>query len=90
MYIFSYEGCLTAGHNKIHIYTKKYFKMHIKPKIYHSLDKASYNESLYNIYIVPDVYYCNKYEIIVYTHIIQCSQCHNYNVLVVPHARRSL
>ena len=66
--------------------------MHIKPKIYHSLDKTSYNESLYNIYIVPDVYYCNKYEIIVYTHIIQCSQCHNYNVLVVPHAhaRRSL
>ena len=35
----------TARHNKIHIYTKKYFKMHIKPKIYHSLDKASYNES---------------------------------------------
>ena len=24
---------------------KKYFKMHIKPKIYHSLDKASYNGS---------------------------------------------
>ena len=47
-------------------------------------------KALYNIYIVPDVYYCNKYEIIVYTHIIQCSQCHNYNVLVVPHARRSL
>ena len=43
-------------------------------------------KALYNIYIVPDVYYCNKYEIIVYTHIIQCSQCHNYNVLVVPHA----
>ena len=29
-------------------------------------------KALYNIYIVPDVYYCNKYEIIVYTHIIQC------------------
>ena len=26
-------------------------------------------KALYNIYIVPDVYYCNKYEIIVYTHI---------------------
>ena len=47
-------------------------------------------KALYNIYIVPDVYYCKKYEIIVYTHIKQCSQCHNYNVLVVPHARRSL
>ena len=23
---------------------KKYFEMHIKPKIYHRLDKASYNE----------------------------------------------
>ena len=34
----------TARQNKIHIYIyKKYFKMHIKPKIYHSLDKASYN-----------------------------------------------
>ena len=46
----------------------------------------------YNIYIVPDVYYCNKYEIIVYTDIrilYKCSQCHNnyYNFLVVPHAR---
>ena len=51
---------------------KKYFKLHIQPKIYPSLDKSSYNESsLYNIYIVPDVYYCNKYEIIVDTHIIQ-------------------
>ena len=30
----------------MHIYMyKKYFKMHIKPRIYHSLDKASYNES---------------------------------------------
>ena len=63
--------------------------MHIQPKIYHSLDKATM-KALYNIYIVPDVYYCNKYEIIVYTHIIQCSQCHNYNVLDVLHERRSL
>ena len=31
--------------------------MHIKPKIYHSLDSL---KALYNIYIVPDVYYCNK------------------------------
>ena len=50
---------------------KKYFKLHIQPKIYPSLDKSSYNKALYNIYIVPDVYYCNKYEIILYTHIIQ-------------------
>ena len=28
-----------------YIYVQKYFKMHIKPKIYHSLDKASYSES---------------------------------------------
>ena len=27
-------------------------------------------KAVYNIYIVPDVYYCNKYEIIVYTHIL--------------------
>ena len=40
MHIFSYEACLITKN----IY-KKYFKMHIKPKIYHSLDKASYNES---------------------------------------------
>ena len=45
-------------------------------------------KALYNIYIVSDVYYYNKYEIIVY--IYKCSQCHNYNVLVVPHARRTL
>ena len=64
--------------------------MYIKPKIYHSLDKASYNESSLQYLYCADVYYCNKYEIIVYTHIIQCTQCHNHNVLVVPHARRSL
>ena len=62
--------------------------MYIKPKIYHSLDNATM-KALYNIYIVPDIYYCNKYDC-VYTHIIQCSQCHNCNVIVVPHARRSL
>ena len=36
---------ITARHNKINIYTKNILKMHIKPKIYQSLDKASYNES---------------------------------------------
>ena len=29
-------------------------------------------KALYNIYIVTDVYYCNKYKIIVYMHIIPC------------------
>ena len=47
-------------------------------------------KALYNIYIVPDVYYCNKYEIIVYTHIIQCSQCHNYNVCRTARTEESL
>ena len=51
--------------------------MHIKPTIYHSWIKQATMKALYIIY---DVYYCNKYENIVYTHIIQCSQCHNYNV----------
>ena len=51
---------------------KKYFKLHIQPKIYPMvwINQATM-KALYNIYIVPDVYYCNKYEIIVYTHIIQ-------------------
>jgi hypothetical protein len=30
-------------------------------------------KAVYNIYNVPDVHYCNKYEIIVYTvHILYC------------------
>ena len=37
-------------------------------------------KAFYFNYIVPDVCYCNKYEIIVYTHIMQYSQCYNYNV----------
>ena len=91
MYTFSYEACLTtAGHNKIHIYTKNILKCTQNLKFIIVWTKQATMKALYNIYIVPDVYYCNKYEIIVYTHFIQCSQCHNYNVLVVPHARRSL
>ena len=70
MYIFSYKACLTtAGHNKIHkenILNCTYNLKFIIVWINQATMKA-----LYNIYIVPDVYYCNKYEIIVYTHIIQ-------------------
>ena len=43
--------------------------MYIKPKIYHSLDNATM-KALYNIYIVPDVYYCNKLNMIVYIRIL--------------------
>ena len=80
----------TARHSKIHIYTKNILKCTQNLKFIIVWIKQATMKALYNINIVPDVYYCNKYEIIVYTHIIQCSQCHNYNVLVVPHARRSL
>ena len=38
------QGITKNTYIYIYIY-KKYFKMHTKPKIYHSLDKASYNES---------------------------------------------
>ena len=39
------QGIIKYIYIYIYIYTKKYFKIHIKPKIYYSLDKASYNES---------------------------------------------
>ena len=73
MYIFSYEACLTtAEHNKIHIHTKNILKCTWNLKFIIVWIKQATMKALYNIYIVPDVYYCNQYEIIVYTHIIQC------------------
>ena len=50
---------------------KKYFKLHIQLKFILVWINQATMKALYNIYIVPDVYYCNKYEIIVCTHIIQ-------------------
>ena len=87
----NYEACLTtADHKKIHIYIKNILKCTQNLKFIIIWTKQATMRALYNIYIVPDVYYWNKYEIIVYAYIIQYSQCHNYNVLVVPHARRSV
>ena len=66
------------NHDYIHMTTTTSYKSILLHVTIVWINQATM-KALYTIYIVPDVYYCNKYEIIVYKHIIQCSQCHNYN-----------